>query len=163
MRTVRLPGTEIVSPVLGFGCSALLGPKSRADGLALLEAAYDAGIRHFDVARSYGYGDAEGLLGEFLQGRRHEVTVTTKFGLQPMKSVARLRTLVGVGRRLMRLSPMLRRALGARARSLVKSGAFGVDEARSSLETSLRELKTERIDIYLLHQCSPEDCLAPGL
>ena len=47
----------------------------------MLGAAYDAGIRHFDVARSYGYGDAEGVVGEFLRGCSEQVTVTSKFGL----------------------------------------------------------------------------------
>lgn len=165
MKTVTLPGTETRTTVLGFGCSALLAPSTRAEGLALLETAYDAGIRHFDVARSYGYGDAEGLVGEFL-GRHWGdggLTVTTKFGLQPMKSVAKARALVGAARRLMQLSPFLDRAIRARARQLFKWGAFGVDEARQSLETSLRELKTERIDVYLMHVPRPDDCRSPEL
>ena len=35
----------------------------------ILDAAYDAGIRHFDVARAYGHGLSEGYLGAFLRRR----------------------------------------------------------------------------------------------
>ncbi len=64
--TVTLPGSGKTTTAIGFGGNALLGPKSRREGLALLSEAYEAGVRHFDVARAYSSGDAEGLLGEFL-------------------------------------------------------------------------------------------------
>ena len=70
---------------LGFGCSSLMGAMGRRASLAILEAAYDAGIRHFDVAPMYGYGEAESCLGEFLQRHRNQVTVTTKYGIPPGK------------------------------------------------------------------------------
>jgi aryl-alcohol dehydrogenase-like predicted oxidoreductase len=49
----------------------------------MLERAFALGITHFDVARAYGFGRAEGILGKFLRGRRDQVTVATKLGLQP--------------------------------------------------------------------------------
>jgi aryl-alcohol dehydrogenase-like predicted oxidoreductase len=163
MQQVTLPGTTVTTSVLGFGCNALLGPRTRAEGLGLLQTAYDVGIRHFDVARSYGYGDAEGVVREFVQTCREPVTVTTKGGLRPMGPVPGRRFLVNLARRVMRWSPTLRRVIGAQARSLVKAGQFGVEDIRASLETSLRELGTERITIYLMHDCGPEACQSPGL
>src|SRR5262245_15790460 len=45
----------------------------------VLDAAYAAGIRYFDVARSYG--NAEGSVGRWLADRRPEdVTVGSKWG-----------------------------------------------------------------------------------
>jgi aryl-alcohol dehydrogenase-like predicted oxidoreductase len=41
--------------------------------------------------------------------------------------------------------------LRSRAQGLVKGGAFSVKDARTSLETSLRELGTDYIDFFLLH------------
>ncbi|HEV3121649.1 MAG TPA: aldo/keto reductase, partial [Isosphaeraceae bacterium] len=158
MTTVTLPGTTLTTTRLGFGCSALLGPRSKSQALELLETAYDSGIRHFDVARSYGFGDAEGVVGEFLKRHPNGLTVTTKFGLQPLKAVARMRFLVNLARQLMRLSPALRRAIGAQARNVVKQGAFAVPDVQESLETSLHELGRERIEVYLLHDCRLEDC-----
>jgi aryl-alcohol dehydrogenase-like predicted oxidoreductase len=156
--TVSLPGTAITTSVLGFGCSSLLGPKSAAEALRLLETAYDAGIRHFDVARAYGSGDVEGVLGRFMARRRDDVTVTTKFGMQPSLAVARGRFLVGAARRAMKVSPELRRFLGRQGARLVKRGAFSVEEARSSLDASLSELRTDYVDVLLLHDCRVEDC-----
>jgi D-threo-aldose 1-dehydrogenase len=162
MKTITLPGTTITTTSLGFGCNALLGPHTRQQSLKLLGTAFDAGIRHFDVARAYGYGEAERLVGEFLQTKRDEVTITTKFGMQPMKSVARMRGIIALGRRLMRLSPSLRKLFGRQAASMIKGAAFSVEDARRSLETSLRELKTDYIDLFLLHECQLEDC-SPAL
>jgi D-threo-aldose 1-dehydrogenase len=156
--TVSLPGTGITTTVLGFGCSRLLGPKSVAEALRLLETAYDAGIRHFDVARAYGSGDAEGVLGRFIATRRDQVTVTTKFGISPRPIMDERRLLLAGARTLMKVSPLVRRFLGRQGARLVKRKAFSADDASGSLETSLRELRTDYIDLLLLHDCDPADC-----
>lgn len=145
---------------LGFGCSALLGPLPRSEALRLLRTAYDEGIRHFDVARSYGSGDAEALLGEFLPTCHEPVSVATKFGLKPPEMGQGGRLLVSLARRIMRFSPRLRAAMGGKSRSMVKSGAFSVDDARAALDKSLQELRLKQIPVYLLHDCEPADCTA---
>lgn len=68
---------------LGFGCSAMGGRVSTRQSLVALGAAYDAGITLYDTARSYGYGQAETILGNFLRGRRDTVVISTKFGILP--------------------------------------------------------------------------------
>src|SRR2546428_83538 len=108
LKRVTLPGTPVTTTALGFGCSSLLGGKTRAEGLRLLESAYEAGIRHFDVARYYSFGDAEGLVGEFARGRRDRITITTKFGLQPHRRLAKARGALQLVRRMMRASPLAR-------------------------------------------------------
>jgi aryl-alcohol dehydrogenase-like predicted oxidoreductase len=42
--------------------------------------------------------------------------------------------------------------------SVIQSGRFDVPSARASLETSLRALDTEYIDVLLLHEGAPGDC-----
>src|SRR5689334_980851 len=74
---------------VGFGCSSLTGTDA-SNAIRVLEVAFDAGVRHFDTARYYGYGEAEGILGRFLNSRRSQVTITTKFGIEPPRRSAGL-------------------------------------------------------------------------
>ncbi|MEM1003310.1 MAG: aldo/keto reductase, partial [Bacteroidota bacterium] len=51
----------------------------RANGLAILETAYQQGIRYFDTAP--GYGMAEDLLNEWLKTKNHQdLEIATKWG-----------------------------------------------------------------------------------
>src|SRR5688572_22890318 len=95
---------------VGFGCVALTtlaGPRASRD---LLEGVFELGLRHFDTAPVYGQGYSERLLGEFLRGKRDQVSVATKFGLSPARA-PRLPVGVAMGlnalRRLARRSPAL--------------------------------------------------------
>jgi aryl-alcohol dehydrogenase-like predicted oxidoreductase len=69
---------------LNLGHGGDLGSDRSVDGLrrnahAVLDAAYAAGVRKFDAARSYGR--AEEFLGEWLRARQpHDVTVSSKWG-----------------------------------------------------------------------------------
>jgi hypothetical protein len=129
----------------------------RDESLRLLEAAFDAGLTHYDVARSYGYGEAESALGDFLARRRDEVTVTTKLGLEPPPRSRGLAFAKLAARKTVAAAPPLRRLARRGAAHLVKSGRFAVADARLSLEASLRELRTDYVDLLLLHECRPED------
>ena len=155
MRNINLAGTDITTSRLGFGCSALLAESSKNRGLHLLEVAYEAGITYFDVARMYGDGAAELILGKFVRGKRDRVVIASKFGIQPVASMlahhGRVRGLVT---KLIRLSPRLRDLL---RRQIVSTGRFNVNDARKSLEVSLRTLGTDYLDIYLLHDCGASD------
>jgi D-threo-aldose 1-dehydrogenase len=143
---------------IGFGCALLMGSVPRDQSLRLLATAHDHGVRHFDTARLYGHGWSEGVLGAFLQGRRDRVTIATKFGLEPPTlpaPIARLRAMARAA--LDTFSPGLRTAVGRGAQRLVRRGAFGVADARRALERSLRLLRTDRVDLWLLHDCTLED------
>src|ERR1700722_15245385 len=80
---LSLDGSGIRATPLGFGCATLFRASDPAQRARLLHAAYDAGIRHFDVAPMYGLGRAEPELGSFTRARRSEVTIATKFGIRP--------------------------------------------------------------------------------
>jgi len=147
MREIFIPGVVPRIPVIGFGCSALSNGGEK-QALRLLGAAFDAGVRHFDVARYYGYGESEGFLGTFAKSRRAEVTITTKFAIEPPPRSNALRLAMQAGRRLVQLVPAARGFLQRRAQGLVKSAAFSVKDAQASLETSLHELRTDYIDFF---------------
>jgi D-threo-aldose 1-dehydrogenase len=163
MQTVALAGTDLTPSRLAFGSASLMGRLGRRESLRLLEAAHDTGITHFDTARSYGYGDAESALGDFLVRHRDGVTVTTKLGISPPRRSSALRAAKTAARLASSRLPWARRVLGERARSLARTGRFHPADARSSLETSLRELRTDAVDILLLHECRPADLQWYGL
>lgn len=52
--------------------------QDRADSLATVRAALEAGVNFFDTAPAYGDGDAEEILGDALGADRHKVVVATK-------------------------------------------------------------------------------------
>jgi aryl-alcohol dehydrogenase-like predicted oxidoreductase len=136
--------------VLGFGCAPLLGRASRRESLRALGLAMEAGITFYDTARSYGYGESEGLLGEFLAGRRDRVVLCTKFGILPAAGgwKQRVKPLAQAAvKRIPALQKLARRA----ATGQLQPEQFDVATLRKSFETSLRELRTEYVDLLLLH------------
>jgi D-threo-aldose 1-dehydrogenase len=127
----------------------------------LLATAFEEGIRHFDTARMYGLGAAERELRRFVRARRGQIVIATKFGIRPTWFGAQLAVVQRPVRRLFEAFPALRRQARAhmagphsgRAGALVyASQRYDAHAARSSLETSLRELGTDYVDLFLLHE-----------
>ncbi len=136
---------------LGFGCAAVAGRVSRKESLLALHAAHDAGITFYDTARSYGYGQSEGIVGEFLQGRRESVVLCTKFGILPTVVSGWKQKIKPAAQLAIRAFPGLRAMAQKQVRDQFVPNQFTPEILRISLETSLRELKTEYVDILLLH------------
>jgi aryl-alcohol dehydrogenase-like predicted oxidoreductase len=166
MQTIILGSTGRSTTQLGFGGSSIMGVLNRRQSLALLESAYEAGIRHFDTAPMYGYGEAESCLGEFLARHRGEVTVTTKFGIPAAKRSALLQAARRVARPLMQRFPALKKHLrhttspashGDKQAAPVANPIFNAEDARASLEKSLVALRVDRIDLWLLHDVKAID------
>lgn len=128
------PGGPEVSAI-GMGTWALGGPTSagsqpvgwgrdwdRVEAARVLRAAFDAGITVFDTADAYGAGTAERLIGEALSPVRDEIAIVTKWG-----------NLIDEG-----------------SRQLVGADA-SPGYVRRALDASLGRLRTDRVDLYLLH------------
>ena len=153
---VEIPGLGRTISRLGFGTAALMSRVSRRDSVRLLETALEEGITHFDTARSYGFGEAELAVGDVLAGRRDRITVTTKVGILPPRRSALLSPAKAFARGLLRAAPSLRAPLRRGAGGLVVAGRFDVESMTASLHTSLRHLRTDYVDLLLLHQPSCE-------
>jgi D-threo-aldose 1-dehydrogenase len=165
MRSVELGAGGMRASALGFGCSAVLGRVGRKESLAALGAAYDAGITFYDTARSYGYGESEALLGEFLRGRRDSVVVSTKFGILPAQTSFLKETVKPLARKVLRLIPSARKAVQKQIGAQFSANQFTVAVLRESVETSLRKLGTDYIDLLFMHSApvsvlQQEDLLA---
>lgn len=128
-----------------------------------METAFDRGVTHFDVARSYGYGDAEAVLGKFAAGRRDRITIATKFGIRASGTARGLRWIKPAIRQIARRVPYARSAIRAASGRTLVAGHYGLADARSSFEESLRQLKTDYVDLLLIHDCSPDDDLGDDL
>ncbi|GLY05821.1 aldo/keto reductase [Actinoplanes sp. NBRC 101535] len=124
----RLGDSGLVVSVVGIGCNNF-GRKLDEDGTReVVDAAFDAGITLFDTADIYGtpHGSSEALLGHALKGRRDEVVLATKFGMD--------------------MEGLNGRDFGARGsrRYIVRA-----------VEASLRRLETDHIDLYQMHEPDP--------
>jgi myo-inositol catabolism protein IolS len=118
--------TGLAVSVLGFGSWPMSGGErygaiEDAEAIRAIHQALDAGVNCVDTAPAYGFGHAEEVVGEALRGRRDRVTLVTKCGLAWDSS-----------------SPTIRR--DTRPASLARE-----------VDLSLRRLKTDVIDVYLIH------------
>lgn len=158
MKKVELsPGID--SSILGFGCAPILGAVGARVAERAMATALDSGVNHFDIARSYGYGEAEKFVGRFLKGRRDEIVLASKFGIRATWKAGLLRP----------LKPAIRALKAKRGGHAAKPSippsvqAPGRDHfherieitpanMRSSLEKSLRALKTDYLDVFFVHE-----------
>ncbi len=84
MESRTLGRTQRPVSVVGLGTWQLgadWGDVREEDALAVLDAAYESGVRFLDTADVYGDGRSEQLIGRFLRERGHDdVVVATKMG-----------------------------------------------------------------------------------
>jgi aryl-alcohol dehydrogenase-like predicted oxidoreductase len=120
-RTLGHSGLQVSA--VGLGCNNF-GRRVDARGTRLvIDACLEHGITFLDTADIYGGGgSSEALLGEALRGRRGQVVLATKFGMDMGEAAP---------------------AAGPRG-----SGEY----VRRAAEASLRRLQTDVIDLYWYHQ-----------
>ncbi len=148
LRRVELAGGQLTVSAMGFGCGALMQSPSRKDRMAVLSAALDSGITHFDTARMYGLGRAEAELGTFLRTvDRDSVTIATKFGIDVGGAARRLGRFQAPARALLKKPPATARVYDAAG-------------AARSLERSLTALGVDYVDILFVHAPRPQDTVA---
>ena len=135
-------------PALGYGAANvgnLFRPLSDDESWAILEAAWDSGIRYYDTAPHYGLGLSERRLGAFLQTKpREEYVLSTKVG------------------RLLRPNPDHDGGLDTAndfhvPDDLQRVWDFSDDGIRASLDESRERLGIERIDLVYLHDPERHD------
>jgi len=154
------PNPLIHTKLLGLGCSTFGGSKSRKTGLHSLHTTFENGITYFDVARSYGYGQAESIVGEFIIGKRDKVILTTKFGISPPKPFPLMNLVKNAVRFARKLAPSLANtAIQSYSCKAVSRPPVSPGSAVASLERSLRELKTDYVDFFLVQGCPHQDIM----
>ncbi len=155
---ITLGRTGITTSALALGCARLgsaLTPLSRRDSVALVEVAFDLGVRHFDTASIYGQGDSERYLGAALQRHRDQVCLSSKAGQRLSTRQALLSNFKTPIRWLAaRRGGLRERVVAQRAQGVPR--CFEADDIERSLRDSLRRLRTDHLDIFYLHSPSAD-------
>jgi aryl-alcohol dehydrogenase-like predicted oxidoreductase len=141
---------------VGFGCASLGGRIGVRKGLEALERAYNAGITWYDVAPSYGDAMAESIWGEFASKKRDSVYVCTKVGMRPADTPAAIRLLKPMARIVVATFPALRGQV-SRVRPQPFKVPLSAELIRTSVEESLRRLRTDYVDVLALHRPAVEE------
>jgi len=148
---------------LAFGCGSLGTELGWRDSVRLVEAALKVGFRHFDTAPPYGAGQSERILGEVLAPCRDEVTLVSKVGIAHPRAAGALRVLRRLAMPVKRALPGLWSRAASQARESASPVArYAVADVEQSLAESLRRLRTDHLDVLLLHEVF-EDALTPAL
>ncbi|HPW52501.1 MAG TPA: aldo/keto reductase, partial [Spirochaetota bacterium] len=133
--TRKLGRSQIEVSALGMGCWAIGGPfyyGDKPDGwgnindeesVKAIQTALSLGINFFDTADAYGVGHSEEVLGKALEGKRNEAVISTKFA---HFGNSETKTLNGIN-----ITPSY---------------------IEKACDASLKRLKTDYIDVYLLHE-----------
>ena len=137
----RIGSTDLTVTAVGFG-SAPLGNRFRvldeSHCRALVDDAWERGVRLFDTAPMYGYGLAENRLGTALRDRpRKDYVLSTKVGRMLTPDARPTST-----------DPMWDRTPPMRI-----AYNYSYSGTKRSIEDSLQRMLTDRIDVALIHDC----------
>jgi aryl-alcohol dehydrogenase-like predicted oxidoreductase len=108
----------------------------------------------------YGYGEAESCLGESLQHHPGQITITTKYGIAPPKKSAIIKLGRSIAGPVLKQLPSLKQGLAQVANAATRNPerpSFTAAQAKASLDRSLLALRTDHIDLWLLHEATAAD------
>jgi aryl-alcohol dehydrogenase-like predicted oxidoreductase len=128
MQQRRLGKKGLAVSALGLGCmgmSEFYGTGDEQESIATIHRALELGVNFLDTSDMYGPFTNEMLVGKAISGRREEVVIATKFGIQ-------------------RSEDQSFRAVNGRP-----------EYVRQACDASLKRLGVDNIDLYYQHRVDP--------
>jgi hypothetical protein len=145
MKKITIPNTKLTVSKFIFGTGSLIKNIREKKQLHILNKAIEYGFTHFDTAPLYGFGSTEKLVGSIIKNN-HQLSVTAKVGLYPP---------YGLNPNVLKISCIrafykIIRTLNFNFNTAVVN--FEIKKAKISLENTLKNLRRDCIDIYMLHE-----------
>ncbi|HAF62010.1 MAG TPA: aldo/keto reductase [Anaerolineaceae bacterium] len=140
MKIKRLGNSDLWVTPIGLGSWAIgggdnpygWGAQDDDDSIRTIQHALDLGINWIDTAKGYGHGHSEEIVGQALKGRRDKVIVATKCGI-------------------------LWKEDGSDIYGHLKAASIKVE-----VESSLKRLQMDMIDLYQIHWPLPDEDIEEG-
>lgn len=143
---------------LGFGCVALTTYRFKSDAIKMLSLVYENGITKFDTAPLYGKGYSEKILGSFIKNKRDKITLSTKVGLGLSNKESNIPASIALP--LYSLKKAIKKSNFHRNVSTelpkpIEYRKIDKEYVEASLMRSLKNLQTDYIDNFFLHEALP--------
>jgi aryl-alcohol dehydrogenase-like predicted oxidoreductase len=140
VKTRRLGKSDLWITPIGLGTWAIgggdnpygWGIQDDKDSIAAIHKALDLGINWIDTAKGYGHGHSEEIVGQAIKNKRDKVIIATKCGILWKKDGSDI------------------------------YGHLKADSIKMEVESSLKRLQTDVIDLYQIHWPLPDEDIEEG-
>lgn len=146
MQMRPLGSSGIEASVVGLGAWAIggwmWGGTEERQSIEAIHAAIDSGANLIDTAPIYGFGRSEEIVGKAIRDRRDKVVLATKCSMVCNPNVGQYK--------------FNSDALGPNPNGTITIHIYlGPDSIRREIETSLKRLQTDYVDLYQTHWQDP--------
>lgn len=137
---------------LGIGTASYGSKVSKKQALTTMSRLKEQGINYIDTANSYGLGESEKIVGQFIHSKREQFFVSTKVGIKSTALPFYKKLLMPVARQVYAL-PLLKKLVHKQSVNAYHDQPYisTVAEFKKSIEESLSRLKTDYVDQLLIH------------
>lgn len=157
MKYRKFGNTNLEVSVLGFGAASVGSRTNRSRSVKALNEAFDLGVNFYDTAPFYAQGESEKIIGDTFKDKRDKVIIATKVGLYPTTKLKLMSKFKPIVRSFLQILPYERRSsIQKSVQTLIRSDngsrvEFSPNSIVKSVESSLKRLQSDYIDILLLH------------